>query len=216
MNKEEVELLGKYLYATANIYGRELSKDVIKIYLSVLKDYPFDAVKKAVENCILTKEIFPVPAVIVKELIPQNDLGMRSELSWSYVLDVINTCGIYESFTFKDKAIRKVISLMDYDVELCMCDRAEIHWKKRDFTESYKAFAELNGNYDAPNYFAGIIELNNGDVWEGFIGKNKIYIAEIKKFVNPEKLNLTIEDCKSKLGLAHNVGKSLENKERIF
>ena len=197
MKKDEAQVLAEYLYATASVYGRELTKEVIKIYLSVFKDYPFESIKNAIERCILTKETFPVPATIIKELNNKGDL-ISSELAWSYVLDVIDVCGIYESFTFKDKAIRKAISLIDYDIELCMCNRAETHWKKRDFIESYKMFAESNGNYDAPNYFSGIIEINN-EKWEDF--KGKIYIAEIKQFVEQENLIKTIDGYKPKLSL---------------
>jgi Ni,Fe-hydrogenase I large subunit len=197
MKKDEAQVLAEYLYATASVYGRELTKEVIKIYLSVFKDYPFESIKNAIERCILTKETFPVPATIIKELNNKGDL-ISSELAWSYVLDVIDVCGIYESFTFKDKAIRKAISLIDYDIELCMCNRAETHWKKRDFIESYKVFAESNGNYDAPNYFSGIIEINN-EKWEDF--KGKIYIAEIKQFVEQENLIKTIDGYKPKLSL---------------
>ncbi len=199
MKKEESQVFAEYLYATASVYGRELTKDVIKIYLSVLKDYPFDAIKEAIERCILTKETFPVPAAIIKELTDKGDLSIRSELAWSYVLDVIDVCGIYESFTFKDKAIRKAISLIDYDIELCMCERNDMHWKKKDFIESYKVFAESNFNYDAPNYFSGIIEINNNG-WENF--KGKIYIAELKQFVKQEEIIKIIDGYKPNLKLA--------------
>ena len=200
MKKEEAQIFAEYLSATASIYGRELTKEVIKIYLYALKDYSFDAIKKAIERCILTKETFPVPAVIIKELTDKGDLLIRSELAWSYVLNVIDVCGIYESFTFKDKATRKTLSLMDYEM-LCICGRSEIHWKKKEFIESYKVFAELNDNYDAPNYFAGIIEINNGDLWTDIVGQTKVYVAEDGKFVTIDKLNEFIEGYKPALKL---------------
>ena len=201
MKKEEAQVFAEYLYATASVYGRELTKEVIKIYLSVLKDYSFDAIKKAIERCVVSRETFPVPAAIIKELTDKGDLSMRSELAWSYVLDVIDVCGIYESFTFKDKAVRKAISLIDYDIELCMCERNETHWKKRDFIESYKVFAESNFNYDAPNYFSGIIEINNNG-WEDFNrGKTKIYVAELKQFVKPAEIIKIIDGYKPNLKL---------------
>ena len=79
-----------------------------------------------------------------------------------------------------------------------MCNRAETHWKKRDFIESYKVFAESNGNYDAPNYFAGIIELNN-ESYKDF--KGKIYVAELKQFVEQEDIMKLIDGYKPKLSL---------------
>ena len=108
MKKEEAQIFAEYLSATASIYGRELTKEVIKIYLYALKDYSFDAIKKAIERCILTKETFPVPAVIIKELTDKGDLLIRSELAWSYVLDVINVCGIYETLLSRIRLLEKL------------------------------------------------------------------------------------------------------------
>jgi hypothetical protein len=199
MKKEEAQIFAEYLSATASIYGRELTKEVIKIYLYALKDYSFDAIKKAIERCILTKESFPVPATIIKELNNKGDLLIGSELAWGYVLNVIDVCGIYESFTFRDKIIRKTLSLMDYEM-LCICGRSEIHWKKKEFIESYKSFLKIN-NYDAPNYFSGVLELNNGDLWTDIVGQTKVYVAEDGKFVNIDKLNEFIEGYKPALKL---------------
>ena len=89
---------------------------------------------------------------------------------------------------------------MDYEM-LCICGRSEIHWKKKEFIESYKVFAELNDNYDAPNYFAGIIEINNGDLWTDIVGQTKVYVTEDGKFVNIDKLNEFIEGYKPALKL---------------
>ena len=200
MNDNETEKFIEYITATAEIYGRQLSKEAVKLYIALLKDYSFQDIERAIQKCLMTKEMFPVPASIINELNCGDDINIRAELAWSYVLDVIDVCGIYESFTFKDKAIRKALSLIDYDIELCMCERNEIHWKKRDFIESYKAFAGLNGDYDVPNYFAGTIELKNGDKYKE-ISATKIYIAEDKVFVGLEELNRLIEGYKPELKL---------------
>jgi len=212
MGDSEIERITKYIVVTAEIYGKQLSEQAIKLYIAMLKGYSFADIKKAIQVCLTTRETFPVPAAIINQLQvnTQGDIETRAELAWGYVLDVIDVCGVYESFTFKDKAIRKTISLIDFEVELCLCERSEMHWKKRDFIQSYKVFASLNGdNYDAPNYFAGVIELNNGDSWSDTV-QTKVYIAEDRVFVRLEELNKLIEGYKPKLKLIKNIKKLIE------
>jgi hypothetical protein len=194
------------LIVCAELFNRTLSEGVLKIYITSLKDYSIEKVIAALNLCVQELSYMPTIADILKRVNNKVDLSEAAELAWSYVLDVIDVCGIYESFTFKDKTIRKTLSLIDYDVELCMCNRSELHWKKRDFIESYKAFAGLNGDYDAPNYFAGVIELNNGDKYKE-ISATKIYIAEDKAFVGLEELNRLIEGYKPKLKLVKKIQK---------
>ncbi len=201
MNNDEKLRIKNALMVCAELFNRNLSEGVLEIYISSLKEYPIDNVLHALKSCTQEISYMPTIADILKKVKNKTDIHVMAELAWSYVLDVIDVCGIYESFTFKDKAIRKAISLIDYDVELCMCNRAETHWKKRDFIESYKVFAESNFNYDAPNYFSGIIEINNNG-WEDFNrGKTKIYVAELKQFVKPAEIIKIIDGYKPNLKL---------------
>ncbi len=198
MNNDEKLRIKNALMVCAELFNRNLSEGVLEIYISSLKEYPIDNVLHALKSCTQEISYMPTIADILKKVKNKTDIHVMAELAWSYVLNVIDVCGIYESFTFKDKAIRKAISLIDYDVELCGCNRTETHWKKRDFIESYKVFAESNGNYDAPNYFSGIIEINN-EKWEDF--KGKIYVAELKQFVEQEDIMKLIDGYKPKLSL---------------
>ena len=198
MNNDEKLRIKNALMVCAELFNRNLSEGVLEIYISSLKEYPIDNVLHALKSCTQEISYMPTIADILKKVKNKTDIHVMAELAWSYVLNVIDVCGIYESFTFKDKAIRKAISLIDYDIELCGCNRAETHWKKKDFTESYKVFAESNGNYDAPNYFSGTIEINN-EKWGNF--KGKIYVAELKQFVKQEDIMKLIDGYKPKLSL---------------
>jgi len=212
MDDTETEKITKYIWFTAEIYGKQLSAQAIKLYIATLKDYNFSEIENAIQKCLTIRETFPVPAAIINQLTKDTggDIETRAELAWNCVLDVIDVCGVYESFTFRDKAIRKTLSQMDYMIDLCMCERSEMHWKKRDFTQSYKVFAGLNSNnYDAQNYFAGVIELNNGDSWSDTV-QTKVYIAEDRVFVRPEELNKLIEGYKPELKLIKNIKKLIE------
>ena len=112
MNDNETEKFIEYITATAEIYGRQLSKEAVKLYIALLKDYPFQDIEQAIQKCLTTNEMFPVPAAILNQLNAGNDINAKAELAWSYVLNVIDVCGIYESFTFKDKAIRKITFIL--------------------------------------------------------------------------------------------------------
>ena len=200
MNDKERLRLKNALMVCAELFNRNLSEGVLEIYISSLKSYPIDKVLSALKSCTQEISYMPTIADILPRIEKKADPDALSELAWSYCLDVIEKCGVYESFTFKDKAIRKALSLMDYEM-LCACGRNEIHWKKKEFTESYKAFLKIN-NYDVPNYFAGVIELNNGDIWTDITGPTKVYIAEDGRFVNLDKLNEFIESYKPMLKLS--------------
>jgi len=115
MTADEKEKLSKYIIAASEIYGKQLSEEAIALYIAMLKDYSFADIKKAIQVCLTTKESFPVPAAIINQLTKDTggDIETRAELAWGYTLNVIDVCGVYESFTFKDKAIRKTLSLVD-------------------------------------------------------------------------------------------------------
>jgi hypothetical protein len=199
MNDKEKLRIKNALMVCAELFNRNLSEGVLEIYISSLKDYPVDKVLHALKSCTQEISYMPSLADILQRIEKKGDADALSELAWSYVLGVIGVCGIYESFTFRDKIIRKTLSLMDYEM-LCICGRSEIHWKKKEFIESYKSFLKIN-NYDAPNYFSGVLELNNGDLWTDIVGQTKVYVAEDGKFVNIDKLNEFIEGYKPALKL---------------
>ncbi|MCL4427806.1 MAG: hypothetical protein M1276_02255, partial [Deltaproteobacteria bacterium] len=154
MTEKEKIRLKNALIVCAESYNRALSDGVIELYFTCLKHYPIEKVLSALMSCI--KEISFMPTVhdiIARiESCPadgQNDPEARAEQAWSYVLKAIEYCGAYKSFTFKDVVIRKVIDTWDFKV-LCNTDREKIHWKKREFTDSYKNFLKLKTELNAP------------------------------------------------------------------
>jgi len=197
MNKKEElieQISGLFVY-----YGLEISPVVLDIYITALSDYPVSDIKKAVSYFIKNSAKMPQVSDFINYISGDGlSLDDRAEIAWSLVLKAVKKYSWDKSFTFRDKAIRKALEIVGYD-NIRQCLESEINWKKADFIKVYKTYAKLNpDSYSAPEYFAGLIELNNLplDIEEKagmYIGKS-VYIAEdgigVKHDALPEFLKL--------------------------
>ncbi|MHB1665552.1 MAG: hypothetical protein ACYCT7_09905 [bacterium] len=156
--KELIEQIsGLFVY-----YGIEISPVVLKIYITALLDYPIADIKSAVAYFIKNSDKMPKIADFTNYFNGGGaSLDDRAEIAWSLVLKAIDKFGTYYSFTFRDKAIRKALDIINYTT-ICETLESELNWKKADFIKVYKTFAKLDPlSYDAPDYIASFIELSN-------------------------------------------------------
>lgn len=197
MNKKEElieQISGLFVY-----YGLEISPVILKIYITALSDYPTSDIKKAVSYFIKNSDKMPTVSNFINYINAGGlSLDDRAEISWSLVLKAVKKYSWDKSFTFRDKAIRKALEIVGYD-NIRQCLESELNWKKAEFVNIYKTFTKLNqDSYAAPEYFAGLIELNNPPLGIEekagiYIGKS-VYIVEdgirVKRDALPEFLKL--------------------------
>ncbi|MHB1679976.1 MAG: hypothetical protein ACYCTB_05635 [bacterium] len=191
--KELIEQIsGLFVY-----YGIEISPVVLKIYITALLDYPIADIKSTVAYFIKNSDKMPKIADFTNYFNGGGaSLDDRAEIAWSLVLKAIDKFGTYYSFTFRDKAIRKALDIINYAV-ICDTLESELNWKKADFIKVYKTFAKLDPlSYDAPDYIASFIELNNNQAAISdfkecsafYVGK-MITIVENGKKIKKEELS---------------------------
>ena len=195
--------------------GQSISPVALDIYLTALKLYPYEKIKVAAEKLILESKFMPKVSEIIEYINGGNKscdlLSANAERAWSLVLAVVRECGGYKSFTLIDKAARKALEMTGYN-EILMCENKDLHWKKRDFIESYKvwsAFLICGQELDAPDYFIGSIELSNSTTGylddEGrsendgvYIGRT-VYIAEAKEYKSVEAIKSIMDKERQRL-----------------
>lgn len=211
-NEENITKIAGLICGLYEYYNAQpITQTVGDIYITALKPYPYEKIKAVVDKFILENKFMPKVSEFVEVLsggVCGDDLvAANAENAWSLILSIIEKCGRYESFTILDKVARKALEMTGYDV-ICAAARNELHWKKRDFVETYKNFTVLRScgrDFDAPDYFVGIIEQANaayGDYEEcpGVYAGKTVYIAETKEYKSLETIKIIINKKETYVG----------------
>lgn len=186
--------IGRIITGLAEYYDRELSVQVIDLYVSALEKYDLAAIEKLAERFISSLKSMPKIADFNEVLEPPISLEVMAEFAWAPLVPLLDECLPYTSFTIKDKVSRKVLSVMGPDT-IWNCKNSELHWKKAEFIKLYMTYSKLKpDSYEAPDYFPGSCEINNRglSVPEEKVGRNyngqSVYVVEAKTYVKHVKL----------------------------
>jgi hypothetical protein len=180
LNKAEKEDLVDIISGLAEYYNIALTEYILNAYLEDLSEFSILDIKKAVSTHRKISSFMPKTADIIQIISPKHSVQEKAEIAWGYVYEAIHTADIYTSFTFLDGTIRAVIHYMDWEL-MSSCSEEQLVWVKKDFISRYLAYFHIALDMNPPQYFRGLHERLNGDIYNDF---NKIvYIAEIKKTV---------------------------------
>ena len=155
-NKQQ---FSEFMAAIGEIFDKEISVTLRKIYWETLKPYSDTQCKKAFEVALTTLKFFPKPSEIL-EIINGKETE-RSTLAWLRVHEAVKNIGPYESIDFTDdRAINSVIEAMGGWVQICQATLDEWKWKRKEFDGLYPTMAQRK-NGDHPESLPGIVELEN-------------------------------------------------------
>jgi hypothetical protein len=210
MNKTEKTELLDILSGLAEYFNFELTKYVITAYLEDLDKYNITDIKKAASVIRKKSKYMPKIADFEELLNPALSLDDRAEIAWSLVLKAIDKFGIYYSFTFQDKAIRKALDIIGYSV-ICETLESELNWKKADFIKVYKTFKKQDSlSFDAPDYIAGLIEnSNNQEALSDLKECSAFYVGKSVSIVETDN-KIAINDISGYLAGGQNGRKELD------
>ncbi|NQY33607.1 MAG: phosphohydrolase [Alteromonadaceae bacterium] len=138
------ERFGDALFATMEIYGREVSEMVIHIWWNSLKSFEVDLVCRALQRHIMdpdTGQFAPKPADVLKYLVGSRQ-GVAM-LAWSKVDKTVKSVGGAGSIVFDDVIIHNVIEDMGGWSTLCKLSENDLIFKANEFEKRYKAY-QLN------------------------------------------------------------------------
>ena len=129
----------KLLVTIGEIYSREVSKPVIKIYWEILKKYDYEAVKNAFYEFISKNEdgkFFPKPAQIVEILEGKSE--EHALTAWLVVQEAIQRHGAYSAVSFEDKLISATVNRMGGWPRLCAMETSKLDFYRKNFEEIYQ------------------------------------------------------------------------------
>lgn len=138
-NEKEIAKALALMFAT---YEREPKRDVIMVYVSLLKKYDLLSIRKAISKAVDESEYCPRPATILKHLKPtQDDLQSRATTEAARVVESIrrdNTdCLKGDKLTTYLMNSRWNLKILQ-DTML----ESEIKWFIKEFIESYISFSK--------------------------------------------------------------------------
>jgi len=150
------------LEATYEMYDKKFSMMVLELWLQVLKNYEFKAIKNAFSLHITNPDkgtFIPKPADIIK--IMDGSHQNNSFIAWTKAKKAFSDVGQYEDVVFDDPIIHAVISDMGGWVKLCVTTERELPFIKKEFADRYQAFKASGGVTEYPKLLGGTHNGNN-------------------------------------------------------
>jgi len=158
-DKVEFKML---MVGVGELYGKEITKPLMRIYFSSLANYSLDDVERGISQHTMDSKhgsFFPKPADIVRHL-QTGDLSAenKAELAWAQVMREIRVTGSYGSLKLDDRqAMAAVKSLCSWE-QLCSSTVDEMTWKKKEFISMYETYEKTPLDM-LPSSLPGRIEL---------------------------------------------------------
>ena len=161
MNESDNEQFLSCLIGAAEIAGKELSPQAMKLYWEILKKYDIsDVVQGFMSHASNpdTGQFMPKPADIIKAIDGGGE--SRSMIAWSKVERAIRVVGPYQTVVFDDPIIHKVLSDMGGWVGFGSIEEKEMPFKANEFNKRYIGYT-MKTDLQYPKKLIGIAEIHN-------------------------------------------------------
>lgn len=157
----------RMLTATAALYGRALSHDVISLYWGALAPYKLADVRQAFDRHVKNADagrFMPLPANIIKMVAGSNVDSARE--AWSKVERAVRRVG-HQSVVFDDALIHRVVDDLGGWTSLGLKSSSEWPFVAKEFIARYSAFLDRNERPAYPPVLGGRYGLSDGLVFIG-------------------------------------------------
>lgn len=162
MREEDKAEFAGVVKATLDLYGKEASAPVLRLWWAALDPYSIEEVRHGFTRFVRSPDsgnFPPKPADIIRMV--EGTSGDRGMLAWAKVREAIQRVGSYQSVAFDDANIHAVIEDMGGWPKLCVGDDAEMHFRAADFAKRYRMYAERGGPDRFEPYLTGKHEAEN-------------------------------------------------------
>ena len=140
----------KWIVTFGEIFGREITPELVKVWCGLLSDIPPDALNLACEGTAKSCKFFPSPGEIRAKLDQVGEQGreLEAEHAWRHALDWIGRwyqpdVEISWSAPELPPEITHAIRAAGGMHMLFGCPEADLVWRKRDFIADYSRTEEL-------------------------------------------------------------------------
>ena len=181
-NRDERKKFQQLMTALAENYGRVYSAFTVHMWLETLQHFPFELVKKAIQEHMATHRDNPKLADIINRI--RGFAGFRdaeavAEKAYREALDAAARIGAYCSVRFRDPVVNAVINELGGWCELCRLEEGtpEKAIYRQSFVRLYLYYLK-NGRVPRVDYLPGIVEEHNSSA--GYELPDILEIGEIR------------------------------------
>ncbi|MBT3042219.1 MAG: hypothetical protein KME67_05095 [Candidatus Thiodiazotropha sp. (ex Codakia orbicularis)] len=155
---EERQAFKKMFSTVWALYSKNITKEVLTIYLASLKRFTLDEIRHALNVHVQNPDAgqyLPKPADLIRILEGASETTAMQ--AWSKVEKAIRSVGPYESVVFDDPIIHCVIVDMGGWIEMNKIMEDELPFKAREFEKRYQGYV-LKKSEAHPRMLMGIAQ----------------------------------------------------------
>jgi len=174
MSIEKIKGIGQILALLSEMYSKEISEALSKLYIDRLKEFPIEKIEKAANSLMDSHALnrFPTIADFMLHLRPPAETDDRATQAWLKATDKMASEGRWNTVKFDDPIIHHAITRfggwIEWGNRLYIATPEDLVWIQKDFERVYKnclQIVELSespppliGTRDTQNMQAGYIQ----------------------------------------------------------
>ena len=162
MNANDKTEFAKVWATVANLYGKNISAQLLTLTFEVLRPYSLKQIKSGLSTHIRSTQggaFFPKPADIIQYI--SGNVEQKAEQAWGDVVTAIRRTGAWGKPQFEDPLIGKILSRFGDWKQLCHTHQTQLESKKRSFIQHYTFLSE---NLPKPIESKPVDGLNNSQL----------------------------------------------------
>jgi len=185
MKNTDAKKFSQLMLVTGELYGKDVSMALIKLYAQDLAEYSIESIEKAFMKCRTSGDksgaFFPKPSDLIRFI--DGTGSDRALTALSMVRHALKYHGIYDSIKFNDPFIANIIDDCGGWIKFGSADIFETQRLEREFIRRYELYS-INPPIENIEYVVGLIEAHNNS--GGFV--KHIPVTVLIGFENDKKL----------------------------
>jgi len=164
MNREDSNGFRVLMVGAAEVYGRQISDQLISVYWKVLEQYQFDDVARGFNRHLEnpdTGQFWPKPGDIIRHI--GGDTGTQALAAWTRVSNAVRWHGSWASVDFADDKIHATIRDMGGWIKICETEEKELPFIRNQFCKRFQAYV-VNPPMETPPALIGREESGNASL----------------------------------------------------
>jgi hypothetical protein len=161
------------LVILAEAFGLSVTDARMEIYADMLSDLPIEKLRAGIVHIIKTRTFagnLPTVAEIREAVIGDGQpIETRAALAWDTALSAIHDHGPYQSPSFTDHIITRIVIAWGGWADFGLWPAEETKWKRKEFMQLYAAYAADTHPPEVPDHLIGISEGVNRDHFPEFV-----------------------------------------------